>query len=299
MIEKNYKKVQVVLLVILIANFAVAFLKIAVGTLINSASMTADGFHSLSDGSSNIVGLIGIHFASKPQDQDHPYGHHKFETLSALFISGMLFLVGMKVIIEAVDKFRHPVTPEITTVSLVALLLTLVVNIFVTVIEFRRGKALNSQILISDSMHTRSDIYVTVGVLATLIGVKLGLPPIIDSAASLVVAGFILHAAYEIFKENSEVLVDRAVIDTAEIEEIVMGFEEVRNVHKIRSRGTRSNLYIDLHIMVDPDLSVTVSHRLVHEIEEAVKKRIDGNSQVIAHLEPFEEGREDQDSTED
>src|SRR5690606_22934806 len=127
--------------------------------LIKSASMTADGFHSLSDGSSNIVGLIGIHFASKPEDESHPYGHNKFETLAALFISFMLFLASGKIILGAFERINNPIIPEVTIESLLVLIFTLIVNIVVSLVEYRKGKELNSQILISDSMHTRSDIY--------------------------------------------------------------------------------------------------------------------------------------------
>src|SRR5699024_10699244 len=107
---------------------------------------------------------------------------------------------------------RNPVLSEITFSSLLVMVLTLLINILVTTMEYKRGKKLQSQILISDSMHTRSDIYVSVGVLGTLLGVKLGLPPIIDPIVSLVVSGFIIHAGYEIFKESRNILVDRSVV---------------------------------------------------------------------------------------
>lgn len=288
--EKNtFKSVQKVLLIILFANLFVAVLKIVIGAIIQSASMTADGFHSLSDGSSNIVGLIGIKLASKPKDNDHPYGHSKFETLSGLFISIMLFAVGGKVIISAIGRFRNPVMMNITVESLIVLLVTLVINIFVSVIEFKKGKELNSQILVSDSMHTRSDIFVSIGVLVTLIAVRLGLPPVIDPIASLAVSGFIIHAAYEIFKENTDVLVDKSIVDTKEIKNLVMSFEQVKGAHNIRSRGSQNALFIDLHILVEPHLSIEESHNLVHDIEEIIKINVNNNTQVIAHLEPYNE----------
>jgi cation diffusion facilitator family transporter len=285
----RFKKVKQVLWIILFANLAVAALKLIIGTMIKSASMTADGFHSLADGSSNIVGLIGIHFASKPVDDDHPYGHRKYEHLASFIIAGMLFAVGCKIIIESFTRFIHPVIPEITAKSLIVLFITLIVNIFVCWYEFRTGKKLNSQILVSDSMHTRSDIYVTIGVLATLIGVKLGLPPIIDPIASLVVSGFILYAAYEIFNDASAVLVDKAVVDIEDVREIVLSFDQVKDAHKIRSRGCGYNLHIDMHIVIEPHVSIEESHYLVHMIEEKLKEQINVNVQIIAHVEPFSE----------
>lgn len=287
--KSNYKRVQKILFIILLANLMVAALKIIVGSIIKSASMTADGFHSLSDGSSNVVGLIGVYFASKPEDEDHPYGHNKYETLAGLLISIMLFLVAGKIILGAIERFKEPVIPEITLESLMVLIFTLVVNIVVSIIEYRKGKELNSQILISDSMHTRSDIFISLGVLATLIGVRLGISPIIDPITSLIVAGFIIHAGYEIYKVNSFVLLDGVAIDSEEIKKIVMSFEEVKDAHKIRSRGTTNNLNIDLHIEVNPKLDVEETHKLVHDIEDAIRARFNKNLQVIAHVEPHEE----------
>lgn len=284
----DFKKVKQILLIILSANLIVAVLKIVMGSIVNSTSMTADGFHSLTDGSSNIIGLIGIHFASKPVDEDHPYGHNKFEILAGLFISAMLFFIGGKVISEAVNRLFNPVLLSITLESIILLLLTLCINIFVCVFEYRKGKKLNSQILISDSMHTRSDIFISLGVLISIICIKLGLPSVIDPIASFVVAGFIFHTAYEIFKFNSGILVDKAVVDTDTIRSIVLSFEEVKDIHKIRSRGSENDIHIDMHIMIEPNISVEVSHELMHNIEERIRQDINNNIQLIVHLEPYD-----------
>lgn len=284
--ESNFKQVQQILLVILLANLLAAGTKIIVGSVIQSASMTADGFHSLSDGFSNIVGLIGIHFASKPKDDEHPYGHTKFETLAGLFIAIMLLLAGGKVILGAIERFREPIVPEISVESLVLLMITLIINVVVCVAEYSKGRELGSQILIADSMHTRSDIFISAGVLVTLAGIRLGLPPVIDPIVSLVVAGFILHAGYEIFKETSDVLVDGVAVDSGEIREVIMRFDDVRDVHNIRSRGSINDLNIDLHITVDPKLDVEAAHKLVHNIEDAIRTKFSAYAQVIVHVEP-------------
>lgn len=289
--NNNMKRVKSVLLIILFANVFVAVLKIVIGSIAKSTSLTADGFHSLSDGASNIVGLVGIWFASKPVDEEHPYGHKKFETLAGLFIGGMLTIVGIKVVVGAFQKFNNPVTPNITLESIIALFITLLINIFVSKIEYSEGEKLRSQILISDSLHTKSDIYVSIGVIITLIGIKIGLPPIIDPIASLVVGAFIFHAAYEIFSDTSGVLLDKAVIDSEKIKNIALEFEEVKDAHNVRSRGTEDEMYIDLHIMVDAYMSVEDSHTLATNIENRVKEELGENSQVILHLEPYYEGK--------
>lgn len=283
----NYRKISQVLWIILFANFGVAFLKIIVGSIIKSTSMTADGFHSLTDGSSNIVGIIGIYIASRPVDEDHPYGHKKFETLAGMFIAGMLFLMGGKIIVGAIDRFLNPVIPQVTIESIITLLVTLAINIFVCSYEYNQGKKLKSHILISDSLHTKSDVFVSIGVILTLVGIKLGLPTIIDPIASLVVSGFILHAAWEIFRDTSDVLVDKAVVDSEKIREITLGFQEVKDIHKIRSRGSENDIHIDMHILTEPSLSVEDSHILIHNIEREMQEKLNGSIQVIAHVEPF------------
>ena len=285
--SNNYKQVKKILWIILFANLGVAFLKVIIGTAIKSASMAADGFHSIADGSSNIVGLIGISIASKPKDKEHPYGHRKFEVMASLFIGAMLVFVAGKIVFDAIERFSSPVTPNITTTSLVVLIITLCINVFVCTYENKIGKKLNSYILISDSMHTKSDIFVSIGVLATLVGVKFGLPAIIDPLTSLVVAGFILHAAYEIFKESTGVLVDEAVVEEELIREIVEEIEDVEGVHKIRSRGSENEIYVDMHVLVNPHINVEKSHVLTHKIEDQIKEKLEKNVQVIVHIEPF------------
>lgn len=289
--DKIFNKIRQILWVILFANLAVALLKITIGTIIKSTSMTADGFHSLTDGSSNIVGLIGIKLASKPVDKEHPYGHEKFETLAGLFIAAMLFFIGGKIILDAIHRFISPVTPNITFESLISLLAALGINILVSNYEYKKGKELNSYILLSDSLHTRSDIFVSIGVLFTLVSVRLGMPVIIDPIASLAVSVFVIHAAYEIFKGASSILVDKAAVDTEKIKEIALEFEEVKGVHKIRSRGSENDIYIDMHVLMEPKLNVEQSHSLIHDIENKMRKEINKNIQLIIHIEPFYENK--------
>jgi len=289
MVKDKFSEIKKVLWIILFANIGVAIAKIVMGSYINSSSMMADGLHSLTDGSSNIIGLIGIWIAGRPADNEHPYGHRKYETLTGLFIVGMLVYLGIKIIIESISKFISPLSPAVSVESLVVMLVTLCINIFVTKYEYRKGAVLNSTILISDSMHTRSDIYVTIGVISTLIAIKLGAPPIVDPIASLIVACFILHAACEIFKSASGILVDSSMVDVGEITRIVLEQEGVMGVHNIRSRGMADDIHIDMHVLADSRLNLEDSHNLNHEIEDAIRKKLNNSAQVIIHLEPHTE----------
>lgn len=286
-LKGNCKKVKFVLWIILFANLGVAITKMVVGYLINSASLSTDGIHSLSDGLSNVVGLIGITIASIPVDKEHPYGHKKSEIIASLFIGGMLLFLGLKTLITGFGRFVNPGEISITLISLISLILTIGINIFVTIYERRKGEEYNSFILISDSIHTKSDIFISVGVLISLIGIRMGLPQIIDPIISIIISLFILRASYEIFKESIGILLDKAMIGEERIIEILNTFSEIKNIHNIRSRGVENDIYVDMHIMIDANTSIEDAHKLSHNIEREIKNNINPNCQVIIHIEPY------------
>ena len=286
-LKGNCKKVKFVLWIILFANLGVAITKMVVGYLINSASLSTDGIHSLSDGLSNVGGLIGITIASIPVDKEHPYGHKKSEIIASLFIGGMLLFLGLKTLITGFGRFVNPGEISITLISLISLILTIGINIFVTIYERRKGEEYNSFILISDSIHTKSDIFISVGVLISLIGIRIGLPQIIDPIISIIISLFILRASYEIFKESIGILLDKAMIGEERIIEILNTFSEIKNIHNIRSRGVENDIYVDMHIMIDANTSTEDAHKLSHNIEREIKNNINPNCQVIIHIEPY------------
>lgn len=281
------QKVKKVLIIILFVNWAVALVKIILGNAIGSGSVTADGFHSLSDGFSNVVGLIGIYLASRPKDEQHPYGHKRYENITGLFIGVVLAFFSFNIIKHAVTAFQNPVKPDISMESLYVLLATLLLNIAVAYIEYKKGLELNSDILIADSLHTKSDIFVTFGVIVTLIAIYFGAPPIIDSIISILVALAILFAAFGIVKKTGNILLDAVAVDVVKVKDFVLQFPEVKDVHAIRSRRSGNVIYIDMHILVDPDMNVKQTHDLVHLIEQKLRDKIDENIQTIIHTEPF------------
>ena len=154
--------------------------------------------------------------------------------------------------------------------------------------ENKQGKKYNSSFLIADSIHTKSDIFVSIGVLTTLICIKMGVPPIIDVFVSIIVACFILYAAYEIFKDAYNVLIDSKILDEEKVRDVVMkSFNNVKDVHNIRSRGGKDYIFLDMHIKVNPDLQVSEVHSLVHNIDKVIKKKDERVIETIIHVEPF------------
>ena len=292
--DKNYKKIQYILFVILILNIIVAVSKIVMGNISKSSAMSADGFASLADGLSNVIAIVGVYLASKPEDEDHQYGHGKIEIITGLIIGLFLLYAGFNVVMEAIGKIKNPVDINISPLSLLVMLFTLVINIIVAYYEYKKGNELNSPILIADSLHTKSDIFVTVGVIIALILIRLGMPYILDPVASLVVSLMIFYAAYNVFKENINILIDVKIVDDKEVKNLVMTeYPCVKEMHKIRSRGTKNNAFMDMHIQVDPKMTVEESHRLMHNIERTIQKNIEENAHVIIHIEPYFDNKKD------
>ncbi len=286
--EKNsYRAIKKVLFLLFFANIAVTAAKIIIGFITKSVALTADGFHSLSDSANNIIGIIGITLASRPQDKEHPYGHKKIETMASLLISMALVVMAYNVITKSIDKLYNPEVMAISLESLIILIATVIINIYVAVYEKRKGQEYSSSFLIADSIHTKSDVFVSISVIITLICIRLGLPPVIDIIISFVVSVFILKAAYDIFKEAMSVLMDKVVLTNEEVLEVVGQFQEIKNVHKIRSRGFEDYIFLDMHILVDVNLNVDEAHRLVHAIEEKLQEKTDSFVDVVIHVEPY------------
>ncbi|MCX5709471.1 MAG: cation diffusion facilitator family transporter [Candidatus Omnitrophica bacterium] len=287
-IQKHYNRIRYVLIIVLALNWLVASAKIFYGFLSKCESMAADGFHSLADGASNIIGLIGIHFACQPIDKDHPYGHKKYETFFALGIAAMLFIVAFNLAKEGVTHLFIPsAKPVVDLKSFIVMLATMGINIWVMNYERREGKKLQSDILISDAMHTNADIFTSASVIIALIVIKLGYP-ILDPIATVLISLFIAHAGYDIIKQSSNVLCDTVALDVRKIESIVLEVKGVKACHKIRSRGRPDDIHIDLHVQVNPDMHVDNAHRISYAIEEAIKKGIPEITDVVVHIEPKE-----------
>jgi cation diffusion facilitator family transporter len=273
---------------ILALNWGVAITKLVVGLISHSGSMVADGFHSFADGASNVIGLIAMRISRRSIDKDHPYGHGKYETLATLVIGTMLFSVTFGVLRSAWERFREPVTPEVSPLSFVVMFSTIAVNVFVIWYERRAGVRLRSDILISDSYHTRSDLYVSFAVLVSLAGAKLGYPQV-DTFASVIIAGFIAKAGYDVLKVALHVLVDGARLDGEIIAGIALEVTGVQGCHQVRSRGRDDEMRVDLHIQVARSMTVDDAHEVQHEVARRIREKFNTVQDVVVHVEPAEE----------
>ena len=281
----KFKKIRQILIVILFFNWLVAFSKLIYGLITKSAAMTADGVHSFADGASNIIGLVGIWAASKPVDEDHPYGHKKYETIATLGISVMLFLVSFDIIKDSFSRLFHPVVPDVNIFSFGLMIIAFLINVVVMKYEYKKGVELSSDILICDSMHTKSDIFVSSAVIVTLVSTKLGLP-MLDTIVAFVIGVLIAKTGFQILKKSSDVLCDGEAVEKAKIARVVSGVSGVKAIHKIRTRGREDDVHVDLHITVNTSMHVDAAHELSHRISDTLKEKIPGITDVIVHIEP-------------
>jgi len=287
--DYRYHQIRMVLIYVLIANLAVSLGKGVAGWTYGSIGMVADAFHSLMDGSSNVIGLIGISLAARPRDESHSYGHAKFETFASMGIVLLLLLTAVQIGESVYGRLTadNPTTPEAGLIPFTVMGVTILVNISVTIYERRKGRQLGSVFLVADSRHTLSDVFVSLSVIASLVAVRLGYP-MLDAIVGGFIALVIAFAAFRIMKEASVVLLDRAVIDPIEVETICMqGAEEgILGCHKIRSRGSESGYWIDLHLLVEPQLTTRRSHDLASRVERRLKNYYGEQTDVIIHIEP-------------
>ncbi|HEY5388761.1 MAG TPA: cation diffusion facilitator family transporter [Thermoleophilia bacterium] len=282
----RYRSIRNILWVVLFLNLAVASAKLAYGLMSHSAAMEADGFHSMFDGASNVIGLVGMWFASRPADDEHPYGHAKFETFAAALIGVLLVFAGYTVGKGAVDSlFGRGLPTEVTTVSFAIMLGTLAVNVFVTTWERRAGKRLGSEVLVADASHTLSDVAVSLGVIASLVIVKLGFEQA-DGIVALLVAVIIMRTAWGIMRGVLHTLGDAARLPADEVAAVARSTTGVVGCHAVRTRGSEAHVYVDLHVQVTPGTTVEEGHAVAHRVEESLRIQYGQITDVVVHLEP-------------
>ena len=281
----RYKDIQRVLTTVLILNFAVALAKLGWGLWSHSLGMQADGFHSLFDGVSNIIGLIGIALAVQPADRFHPYGHKKFETLASAGIAVMLIGTCAYVGWRGIQALTDSPAPRVTEVSYGIMMITMAINAGVTTWEQRKGRALHSDVLIADSYHTASDLLTSSSVLLGLVAVRLGYP-LADPIIALIIAGVIAWTAFSIMREVTHSLMDRSRLDPEDVRAVTSKIPGVVESHNIRTRGLANHIFVDLSIHVRQGLPIEQAHAIAHEVEGALKREFPGVDDVVVHLEP-------------
>lgn len=269
---------------ILLLNLLVLVVKAFVGLRAGSLSIIGDAVHSGIDSLNNIIALVMIKLAAEPPDEEHPYGHAKFETLGALAVVAFLAITSFELIEKSIIRLLNPSDfPRIENLTIWLLLITLVINIFVWVYEKSAAKKYNSYLLSADAEHTFSDILVTISILLSVIFIARGYLWL-DPLLCLVIAFVIMRSGWLILKDSVPLLVDEAWLKREDIATIILDTPQVMAFTHLRSRRGRDHNFVEMTIKVATD-SLTEAHRLSHEIEHKILDKY-GQAGVTIHIEP-------------
>jgi cation diffusion facilitator family transporter len=279
-------QVRKVLIITLLLNLFVMGLKAVVGFSTGSLSLLADALHSVTDSANNVLGLVTSHFSSPQPDRDHPYGHQKFEAVGALGIAAFLGIACFEILQTAVERIMHGGKPiTVGGSELWLLLLVLGVNIFVAFYERRVGQQVMSPILIADAKHTMSDVWVTISVLAGLIGIWVLQWQWLDVVLSFPVALLVFWSGWTVLRENLPWLVDEVAIAPEAIHDVVMQVPSVINCHSIASRGLLGRqVFIEMHLVVAAT-DVATAHDITEAVEASLEERFNP-VRINIHVEP-------------
>lgn len=275
-------------------NLVLTAFKLLAGVIGHSGAMVADAMHSLSDFATDIVVLVGFRFVGKPADKGHDYGHGKYETLATAVIGAALLLVGASIFWGGAVKIWHSFKGEHLEapggIALVAALVSILTKEWLYRYTVITGKRINSQAVVANAWHHRSDAFSSVGTMlgiggAIVLGEKWH---ILDPVAAVVVSLFIIKVAIDISSGSIRELAEESLADEVEDEifRIASGFQGVTHPHNLRTRRIGSDIAVDLHIRVACDMRVDNAHEIASEIESAIRKRFGQATFVSIHIEP-------------
>jgi len=280
--NERHKNIKRIILIEGLANLTVLVAKAIVGVSTGSLAVIGDALHSLTDVANNVVAWLVIHLSYKPADREHPYGHHKFETLAVFFLASLLVILAFELAVNAIKKDHAPVVSG--NIELGIMLSVLIINIIVATWQRRWAQRLKSDILLADASHTFSDVLITS---AVIIGWQLSSYGYLwlDRLCALAVAALILYLAYSLFRKAIPTLVDQYAIDPELVSSAIKEVKGVRRVLRVRSRWIGSIRALDLVISVDPTLPTSDAHEIADNIETLIEKRFE-ISEVSIHIEP-------------
>ncbi|ASJ06253.1 cation diffusion facilitator family transporter [Thermococcus pacificus] len=256
----------------IVGNVLLALLKLVIGFLYSSIALISDGVHSLSDVITSVIGYAGIRISSKPPDQSHPFGHSRFEPLVAFLIGEALLIGAYEIGRDSVYRLLRGEVIDVNSIMLGVTFLSILAKEAMFRYSVHVGRKLNSQILIADAYHHRSDslssLAVLVGLGAQRLGFRYG-----DALAGLVVAVFLMKVSLDVILQNIGYLTGQAPSFEVceEIKKRALGVPNVLGVHDLRAHYVGNKLHVELHIEVPPELTL----KEAHDISEEVKKRVE------------------------
>lgn len=273
-------------------NMLLSLFKFGAGIISHSGAMISDAIHSASDVFSTFIVMIGVTVAEKKSDAEHPYGHERMECVASILLAVILFATGIGIGAEGIRKITSGNVGQIEIpgkLALYAAVISIIVKEWMYWYTRAAAKKINSGALMADAWHHRSDALSSVGAFAGIFGARLGFP-VLDPLASVVICVFIGKAAWDIFKDAMNKMVDRACDEKtiAEMREVVLERRGVVSLDVIRTRMFGPKAYVDIEIGADENLSLRESHHIAEDVHRSVEKHFPEVKHCMVHVNPVE-----------
>ena len=277
-------------LVTIIGNVVLSVIKLLAGIIAHSSAMISDAVHSASDVFSTFVVIIGIKLASKKPDKEHPYGHERMECVAAIVLAMVLFITGLGIGLEAVKNIIHGNYGDLQVPGVLALIAAIVSIVSKEAMYWYTryyAKKIDSSALMADAWHHRSDAFSSIGALIGIGASRLGYP-VMDSIASLVIFVFIVKAAFDIFKDAIDKMVDHSCDEEIEkqIYECVMKNENVMGIDLLQTRVFGNKIYVDVEIQADASYTLQKAHDIAEAVHDDIEESFPKVKHIMVHVNP-------------
>lgn len=284
------RRIKIAFLSVL-SNTTLIFLKIIAGVLSGSVSIISEAIHSGMDLIASIVALLSVKHSVRPADRNHPFGHGKIENISGLFEGVLIFIAAGLIIKEAVKKIFTPVEIEQSYIAIGVMVISALVNFFVSKELYKVAKEEDSMALEADALHLKTDIYTSIGVAIGILLIQITGILMLDSIVAILVAVLIIKEAWELSKNAFENLIDVKLSEDEELEikGIIRSHDnEFIDYHKLKTRKSGNIKHIDFHITVNPNCTVKEGHDIITRLKKDMNERLN-NTRVTIHLDPYKE----------
>lgn len=273
-------------------NVGLSLLKLLAGLLARSGAMVSDAVHSASDVFSTFIVMIGVHISGKDPDKKHPYGHERMECVASIVLAMILFETGIAIGVKGIKtimagNYSELVVPGVF--ALVAAIVSIAVKEWMYHYTVHAAKRIGSGALKADAWHHRSDAMSSVGALIGIAGARMG-HPVLDAVASVVICLFIAKAAYDIFKDAVEKMVDQSCDEETEarMQEIILSQQGVLGLSLLHTRIFGSRIYVDAEIETDGNLRLTEAHDIAERVHDAIEREFVSVKHIMIHVNPYE-----------
>lgn len=289
--ENDFQKIaNKVSIITIIGNIVLSIIKLLAGIIAHSNAMISDAIHSASDVFSTFVVIIGIKLSAKEPDKEHPYGHERLECVAAIILSMVLFITGLGIGLEALKNILHGNYSDLQIPGILALIAAIVSIVSKEGMYWYTryyAKKIDSSALMADAWHHRSDAFSSIGALIGIGGARLGFP-IMDSIASMVIFIFIVNAAFQIFKDAMDKMVDHSCDDETEkqIYDCVMKNENVMGIDVLQTRIFGNKIYVDVEIQVNASYTLQVAHNIAEAVHEDIEENFPKVKHIMVHVNP-------------